>query len=336
MTHLQYIGAVVAAICLGGCLNMSPSGPISPPTPPLTSQDIPMSPLGDLSPNMEYGQDIGGGTPQLDRPLSSYEKLSMYPAKKKQYDELNKKRDKYKKLKKEAEMERIGADIEIIKILKGVSGVNDALDPTPSGTNINSDAIDPLDQIKHLEWVKQKADIEADGLGTEIAKIERDMDKILEETNRSCFPPGTQIVLGDGSFKSIEEIVAGDEVMVYEIGKDQISTAPVTHIWEDVNNHFYILNEHIYATAYERFLTHDGWKKIRDIKEGEAIFNGNHFTTIQNKVKIAVNAPVFNLSVADSHNFFILPTTLGGEPILVHNSPGGHGGDSGGCLGGGK
>lgn len=329
MLQLHLAVTAIAVIGLSGCLSVGPTGPVAPPEPPPTSHDLPASPLGDLDPNMEYNQDVGGGTPQLDRPLSNYEKLSMFPAQKKKYDDLNKKKDKYEQLKKQAEMERIGADIEIIKVLKGAAGVNDALDSTPSVTNINSDAVDPLEQIKHLEWVKEKADIEADGLAKEIVKIERDMDRILNETTRSCFPSGTKIVLDDGRKKSIEEIAVGDRVMVYDIGKDEISSAPVTNIWEDENNHFYILNDSIYATAYERFLTQDGWKKIRDIREGEEVFNGNHFTLISNKAKVAASASVYNLTIANSHNFFILPNVVGSEPFLVHNT-------SGGGSGGGK
>ncbi|MBE0495052.1 MAG: hypothetical protein IBX45_01445 [Campylobacterales bacterium] len=329
--YRQWIGLIVALFGLSGCFAPTPSGPVAPPTPPTTSQDIPQSPLGNLDPNAEYGQHVSGGTPQLDRPLTSYEKLSMHPAQKKKYEELQAKQEKNKQLIKEAEMERIGADLEIIKVLKGTAGVNDQLDSTPSVAKMSDEPVDPLEQLKHLEWVKEKADIEADGLKKEVAKIEQEMDKILNEASRSCFPPGTQIVMDDGSFKAIDAIVAGERVMVYDIGKEQISTATVSHTWEDVNNHFYILNDTIYATAYERFLTHEGWKKIRDIGIGEAIFNGNHYTVVERKDKIAAQTPVYNLTITKSHNFFILPSAH--EPILVHNTPGG---GSGGGGGGGK
>lgn len=92
MLQLHLAVTAIAVIGLSGCLSVGPTGPVAPPEPPPTSHDLPASPLGDLDPNMEYNQDVGGGTPQLDRPLSSYEKLSMFPAQKKKYDDLNKKK----------------------------------------------------------------------------------------------------------------------------------------------------------------------------------------------------------------------------------------------------
>lgn len=302
MRKMHYV-LVVVVFGLSGCFAPTSKGPVAPPTPPSTAIDIPESPLMRLDPNIEYGQNVGGGTPQLDRPISDYERLSLDPAKKKKYDELQKKREEYGQLKKEAEMERIGADLEIINVLKGVAGVNDSLKPIGSAIGINSESTDPLEQLKHLEWVKEKADIEADGFKKEISKIEREMDKMLNESTQSCFPPGTKIVMEDGSFKAIDSIENGERVMVYNIGEDKISSSSVSSTWKDSNNHFYILNDEIYATAYERFLTKDGWKKIRDIKLGEHLFNGNDYTVVKNKEKISLDTSVYNLSIAQSHNF---------------------------------
>jgi hypothetical protein len=292
----------------------------------MTSQDIPLSPLSDLDPNMGYDAPVADGTPQLDRPLSKYEKLSMDPAKKQKYDDLQKKREWHQQHIKQAEMDRIGADLAIIKVLQG----NPAGDPV----GMDSAPRDPAEEIKHQEWIKKQADLVADGLGKDLKDIDREMDNILNEADRSCFPKGTQIVMFDGKTKSIDEIVSGDKVMVYDIGKDEISSSVVEHTWLDENNHLYVLNDAIRATAYERFLTKEGWKKMRDIEVGEYIFNGNHYTKVFSKAKEHLSLDVYNLTIAQSHNFFILPANASEAPFLVHNTPGG--GSSGGSSGGGK
>jgi hypothetical protein len=166
---------------------------------------------------------------------------------------------------------------------------------------------------------------------TEIEKVEKRIDKIAEESNKSCFPSDIQVLMKDGTHKPISSIAKGDEVVVYDIAKDTISNSTVNEVMISSNNHYYVLNNSIKATAYERFLTQNGWKKIREIKEGDKIFNGNDYISVNHIEKVWVDDEVYNLNINSNHNFFVSYDAQ--NNMLVHNSGGGGGG---GSDGGGK
>ena len=170
--------------------------------------------------------------------------------------------------------------------------------------------------------------LKIDDLRAEIREIDREMDKMVQESQKSCFPKDAKIVMSDGSLKPIQEIVVNDRVMIYDIAKDEIGDSKINEVYVSDNNHLYILNNTLKATAYERFLTDDGWKKMRDIKIGDKIFNGNQYVIVEEKEKIKEDLVVYNLNVDTSHNFFV--TDESSNTFLVHNSGGGGGGGGGG------
>ena len=170
--------------------------------------------------------------------------------------------------------------------------------------------------------------LKIDDLRAEIREIDREMDKMIQESQKSCFPKDAKIVMSDGSLKPIQEIVVNDRVMIYDIAKDEIGDSKINEVYVSDNNHLYILNNTLKATAYERFLTDDGWKKMRDIKIGDKIFNGNQYVIVEEKEKIKEDLVVYNLNVDTSHNFFV--TDESSNTFLVHNSGGGGGGGGGG------
>jgi hypothetical protein len=163
---------------------------------------------------------------------------------------------------------------------------------------------------------------------------ESQIDKIARESQKSCFPKETQVLLSDGSLKAIGALQKGDSVTVYDIATDSISVSAIDEVFIDTNNHYYVLNGTVKATAYERFLTKEGWKRIRYIQKGDAIFDGNSYQNVESIEKIHVSDTVYNLSIKDNHNFFV--SHDGSTPMLVHNTPSGGGGSSGGGSGGGS
>lgn len=160
------------------------------------------------------------------------------------------------------------------------------------------------------------------------------IDAIARESQKSCFPKETQILLSDGTFKEIGALNKGDTVTVYDIANDSITVSQINDIMIDTNNHYYVLNNDTKATAYERFLTKDGWKRIRNIQKGDEIFNGNSYEKVVSIEKIIVNDKVYNLNIENNHNFFV--SSDGTTQMLVHNSPSGGGGSSGGGSSGGS
>jgi len=167
--------------------------------------------------------------------------------------------------------------------------------------------------------------VKLEQLNRRIDRVAKKMDKILDESNKTCFPKNTKIVLADGSLKAIDTITPGDKVMIYDIATDTIGESSVNKKVVATNNHMYILNNSIQATAYERFLTQDGWKRIRNISEKDTIFNGNCFVKVNSVAKVKKDLTVYNLSVNSTHNFFV-SSSKDNEYFLIHNSGGGSGG----------
>lgn len=299
-----------------GCFGGSDQDAKQPAPPPITT---PNSGLYDIDPDMDYGAGNANDTLHLDRPLSKYELLPI--AKKKEYDRLQKKKAQNRKFINNADMRRRGADLEIINILQGGAKVQQG--DNQSYRQVNSD---PVAAIKHQRWIKETSQIEIEGLEKENADLDRQMDKILNESNQSCFPKDTLVMLNDGTQKPIQNVNIGDEVMVYDIGKDTISSSKVMKKFVSPNNHMYVINKSINATAYERFLTLDGWKKIREIEAGQDfIFDGNGYVEVESIHKENKNLTVYNLNIDTAHNFFVTPQD-GSRIYLIHNSGGGGGG----------
>jgi hypothetical protein len=299
-----------------------------------------------------FGPSGGGSLPAQKQDPSQ-----LPPDKRKEYNELQKKRDYAKQSrerrydeywkKRDKEVGEYKSELEKRVFDGGVKqgeyseyGHTYATVKEPPKTIIGTIFI-LEDRETKLERVPIKQGPGAHDLHNEITKIDKhvkqidkQMDDLLKETQRTCFPPDTLVLLGDGTYKAIKDIKAGDMVSTYDIAKDAISSSNVKEVSISENNHFYQINGAIKATAYERFFTQDGWKKIRELKVGDSIFDGNGFEEITQITKEEVGSTVYNLSINSSYNFFV--SHDGNANMLVHNSGGGGGGGSGGGSGGGK
>ena len=163
-----------------------------------------------------------------------------------------------------------------------------------------------------------------------IARNDRKQEKIQKEkleneSNQACFPKNTKVVMYDGSLKAIDTITEGDKVMIYDIANDTIGSSIVNKKYVDNNNHMYIINNSIQATAYERFLTQAGWKRINSINTTDSVFNGNSFIDVNSISKVKKDLTVYNLNINSTHNFFV-SYGQDDEWFLIHNSGGGGGG----------
>ncbi len=156
-------------------------------------------------------------------------------------------------------------------------------------------------------------------------KIQEEKLRIKNESQQTCFPKNTKVVMYDGSLKAIDTIAKGDKVMIYDIANDTIGSSSVNKKYVDNNNHMYIINNSIQATAYERFLTQAGWKRMNSINTTDSVFNGNRFINVNSISKVKKNLTVYNLNINSTHNFFV-SYGQDDEWFLIHNSSGGGGG----------
>lgn len=198
--------------------------------------------------------------------------------------------------------------------------------PTPSQSIADIFTAGKSEDLRNMNLSQKMTSeqLKIDETRAEIRQIEQEIDKLLDESKKSCFPKDTKILMADGSYKPIDQIAVEDRVMTYDIGRKKIGNSRTNAVYISENNHLYIINDTLKATAYERFLTKNGWKKTRDIKVGDSFFDGKKFILVNSKKKIKEDLIVYNLNIDTSHNFFIYNDNIGTS--LVHNTGGGNGG----------
>ena len=170
-------------------------------------------------------------------------------------------------------------------------------------------------------------------LEREVAKLEKEKQAILSQST-GCFPPDAQVKMEDGSAKPFKDITPGDRVLTYDIGYDTVVGRPVVGRYRVEANHLYTINGDLRTTGGERLLTATGWKRVRDLEKGDMVHVDGHMVAIVSIDCQRLSTPLYNLQVADTHNFYVV--TASGRHYLVHNTSGGGSGGGGGGGGGHK
>jgi prefoldin subunit 5 len=134
-----------------------------------------------------------------------------------------------------------------------------------------------------------------------------------------CFTPDTAVPLRSGA-KAIAAIAPGEEVMVADEATGRIDYRPVLNTFRFSEDHYFLLNGEVRATALHRFMTEDGWVRVKYLKEGMQLKTASGWVVLASKKLIEAPVDVFNLEVADHHVFFVAGER---EIYLVHNTGGG-------------
>lgn len=159
------------------------------------------------------------------------------------------------------------------------------------------------------------------------SRLQRDRDRAISQS-AGCFPGEAMVIMQDGSSRKFLEISSGDMVMTYDIGYDSLVAKPVLEVYTFDTNHLYTINGHLVTTGGERLLTQEGWKKVNSLKVGDKVLMGRDMVDIEIIDYQSEDLKVYNLHVADTHNFYVATEDSGS--YLVHNSCGGGGGSGGG------
>lgn len=151
---------------------------------------------------------------------------------------------------------------------------------------------------------------------------------LLNDSPCKCFLAGTQVLMGDGGSRNIEDVRVGDKVR---------STDPVTglsanktisqRIVTDDDKRFNELTvdtghglEKITATSEHPFWSRSAkkWLEARDLRPGEDLLTVDGVPArVAGNRSYDQNARTYNLTVTDLHTYYVL---AGDTPILVHNA----------------
>lgn len=134
--------------------------------------------------------------------------------------------------------------------------------------------------------------------------------------NRFCFIAGTEITLGDGDVKHIEDIVAGEKVLTFnDESKENVveSVGDVKSRTVDSTLTLSFDSVSITCTAEHPFYVNGKYINAADLKVGDVCKTVEGETTLKSVEVNDSSVEVFNLhSVGDNHNFYA-------NGILVHN-----------------
>lgn len=169
---------------------------------------------------------------------------------------------------------------------------------------------------------------ELEAVEAQLAKAEQEFKASREEDialssapeTAACFPAEMKVLTAEGA-KSIRDIRIGDRVLTAdEEGKKTFQ--PVLKTLVDRNNHYYLINHAIKVTALHRIATAEGWKEAQNLQVGDRIRSEDGgLVAVESIERVSKEQPVYNLTVAENHNFFVTPDGQGG--YLVHNCGGG-------------
>jgi hypothetical protein len=139
-----------------------------------------------------------------------------------------------------------------------------------------------------------------------IARCARDND------DSPCFAGETQVLMGDGTYKKIEDIQVGDIVKAYdeeEMNYKNVNVEQVIyHPEEEMGGNYLVINEWLKVTPNHLLqLENKAWKKAGDIEKNDELLNtrSNGVIAVTSIEKINRSIPVYDLDVESEGDYIV-------------------------------
>ena len=136
----------------------------------------------------------------------------------------------------------------------------------------------------------------------------------------TCFLAGTKVVMADGSYKNIEDIVVGDMVKCYDQMKREVVERIVTNVFhhnpEEMEEYYLIINDQLRVTPNHLIYSDGGWIEASNLKIGDNLFYPSTDYPIVSINKVFDRVETFDIEVEGFHNFFVAMSDV---DALVHN-----------------
>lgn len=134
--------------------------------------------------------------------------------------------------------------------------------------------------------------------------------------SKVCFAADTKILMANGRMKPIATIKEGEKVQSFNFMTNRKVRSKVTRLFRTRADSHLILNGALKVTEKHPFAVgFDVWKEAGELREGDKLF-GKASTPVMSIKKIMRPTPVFNLTVAGHHNYYV---SDGKKTFLVHN-----------------
>jgi hypothetical protein len=138
----------------------------------------------------------------------------------------------------------------------------------------------------------------------------------------NCFLAGTKVLMGDNTYKNIEEVNEGDSVKCYDNENDIFTSSKVTQVFhypkdEMASDYYLEINKQLCVTPDHKFYLNNEWIKADDLKIGDKLFSPMQNSIIFSIEKIYEKRSIYDLEVSNYHNYFVAMNT---DDVLVHNA----------------
>ncbi|MEU1476022.1 ricin-type beta-trefoil lectin domain protein [Streptomyces sp. NPDC005760] len=141
----------------------------------------------------------------------------------------------------------------------------------------------------------------------------------------NSFPAGTQVLMADGSRKSIDTIAEGDRLLSTDPKTGTTRPASVTATFSHRAGELVELTlgdgGRLLTTPWHRvYARGSGWTTVKELSAGDRLRTRDGASDVVAGLRtVAVPRTVWDLTVADLHTFYVLASAT---PVLVHNCDG--------------
>ncbi|MDH6550915.1 ricin-type beta-trefoil lectin domain protein [Streptomyces sp. SAI-041] len=141
----------------------------------------------------------------------------------------------------------------------------------------------------------------------------------------NSFPAGTQVLMADGSRKSIDTIVQGDRLLATDPKTGTTRPAPVTATFSHRAGELVELTVSaggrlLTTPGHRVYVQGSGWKTVKELRAGDRLRTRDGAVSAVTGLRtVAVPRAVWDLTVGDLHTFYVLADAT---PVLVHNCDG--------------
>ena len=145
---------------------------------------------------------------------------------------------------------------------------------------------------------------------------------LTKVSGSACFVAGTQVLLGDGTSASIEDLAVGDEVQAADPGTGAVLAREVvdTYVTPDVETYAVETSTGTVVSTAEHPFWVDGrgWVPVRDLAPGDKLVDADGVRVeLVSVTATGQTATVYNIHVEGLHTYHV---RAGDDWIRVHNS----------------
>ena len=129
----------------------------------------------------------------------------------------------------------------------------------------------------------------------------------------SCFLKDTPILMADGTYKMIQDVKVGDQVLSYDPETGKFSPSGVVNTVQASSEKYFVINGELKITPAHQLYANGAWVNSESLKVGDTLIGEDGkpiiITSIVEKNETVA---VYNLVTTEPHDFFA-------SHILVHN-----------------